>query len=48
MISVLGTHETRWIEAVIVGACLTAGCAISSFPTSWGLPMPMFPRFLIQ
>src|SRR5258707_9455663 len=27
MIAALGTHETRWIEAVIVGACLTAGCA---------------------
>jgi Tripartite tricarboxylate transporter TctB family len=47
MIAALGTHETRWIEAVIVGACLTAGCAIL-FPYILGLPMPMFPRFLIQ
>ena len=47
MIAALGTHETRWIEAVIVGACLTAGCAIL-FPYVLGLPMPMLPRFLIQ
>ena len=47
MIAALGTHETRWIEAVIVGACLTAGCAVL-FPYILGLPMPMFPRFLIQ
>jgi len=47
MIAALGTHETRWIEAVIVGACLTAGCAIL-FPYILGLPMPMLPRFLIQ
>jgi len=47
MIAALGTHETRWVEAVIVGACLTAGCAIL-FPYILGLPMPMFPRFLIR
>lgn len=47
MIAALGTHETRWIEAVIVGACLTAGCAIL-FPYILGLPMPMLPRFLIR
>ena len=47
MIAALGTHETRWIEAVIVGACLTAGCAIL-FPYILGLPMPMLPRFLVQ
>lgn len=47
MIAALGTHETRWTEAVIVGACLTLGCAIL-FPYVLGLPMPMFPRFLIQ
>ncbi|MBR0751488.1 tripartite tricarboxylate transporter TctB family protein [Bradyrhizobium jicamae] len=46
-IAALGSHETRWIEAVIVGACLTAGCAVL-FPYILGLPMPMFPRFLIQ
>lgn len=47
LIAALGTHETRWIEAVIVGACLTAGCAVL-FPYVLGLPMPMLPRFLIQ
>jgi putative tricarboxylic transport membrane protein len=47
MISALGTHETRWTESVIVGACLTVGCALL-FPYVLGLPMPLFPRFLIQ
>ncbi len=47
MIAATGSHETRWLEAAIVGACLTAGCAIL-FPYVLGLPMPMFPRFLIQ
>ena len=47
MISALGTHETRWTEAVIVGICLTVGCAVL-FPYVLGLPMPLFPRFLIQ
>ena len=47
MISALGTHETRWTEAVIVGICLTVGCALL-FPYVLGLPMPLFPRFLIQ
>lgn len=47
MIAAAGSHETRWLEAVIVGACLTLGCAIL-FPYVLGLPMPMYPRFLIQ
>lgn len=47
MIAATGSHETRWLEAAIVGACLTFGCAIL-FPYVLGLPMPMFPRFLIQ
>jgi len=47
LIAALGTHETRWVEAVIVGACLTLGCALL-FPYVLGLPMPMFPRFLVQ
>jgi hypothetical protein len=47
MIAAAGSHETRWTEAAIVGACLTAGCAIL-FPYVLGLPMPMFPRFLMQ
>ncbi len=47
MIAALGTHETRWMESAIVGACLTLGCALL-FPYVLGLPMPMFPRFLAQ
>ena len=47
LIAAMGSHETRWIEAIIVGACLTLGCALL-FPYVLGLPMPMFPRFLIQ
>ena len=47
MIAATGSHETRWLEAAIVGAFLTLGCAIL-FPYVLGLPMPMFPRFLIQ
>ncbi|MCG2628725.1 tripartite tricarboxylate transporter TctB family protein [Bradyrhizobium sp. WYCCWR 13023] len=47
MIAALGSHETRWVEAAIVGACLTLGCALL-FPYVLGLPMPMFPRFLVQ
>ena len=47
MIAAAGSHETRWKEAAIVGACLTLGCALL-FPYVLGLPMPMFPRFLIQ
>jgi hypothetical protein len=47
LVAAMGSHETRWIEAVIVGACLTLGCALL-FPYVLGLPMPMFPRFLVQ
>jgi hypothetical protein len=47
LIAATGTHETRWIETIIVGACLTFGCALL-FPYVLGLPMPMFPRFLVQ
>lgn len=47
LISALGTPETRWIETIIVGICLTVGCALL-FPYILGLPMPLFPRFLVQ
>jgi putative tricarboxylic transport membrane protein len=47
LISALGSHETRWVEAIIVGICLTVGCAFL-FPYVLGLPMPLFPRFLVQ
>jgi hypothetical protein len=47
LIAALGTHETRWIETLIVGVCLTVACAFL-FPYVLGLPMPLFPRFLVQ
>jgi hypothetical protein len=47
MIASMGSHETKWLETAIVGAVLTAGCAIL-FPYVLGLPMPMLPRFLVQ
>ena len=47
LIAALGSHETRWIEAIIVGVCLTAACAVL-FPYVLGLPMPLFPRLLVQ
>jgi putative tricarboxylic transport membrane protein len=47
LISALGSDETRWVEAIVVGVCLTIGCAFL-FPYVLGLPMPLFPRFLVQ
>jgi hypothetical protein len=47
LIAALGTHETRWVETLIVGICLTGACALL-FPYVLGLPMPLFPRFLVQ
>ncbi len=47
MISALGTHETRWKETIIVGIALTAFCSLL-FPYGLGLPMQMWPKFLIQ
>jgi len=47
LIAALGTNETKWIETLIVGICLTVGCALL-FPYVLGLPMPLFPRFLVQ
>jgi len=47
MIAALGTPETRWREAIIVGICLTVGCSLL-FPYALGLPLQLFPRFLVQ
>jgi Tripartite tricarboxylate transporter TctB family len=47
MISALGTPETRWKETIIVGICLTIGCSLL-FPYALGLPLQLFPRFLVQ
>src|SRR3984893_18544950 len=47
MIAALGTPETRWRETIIVGIALTAFCSFL-FPYGLGLPMQLWPRFLIQ
>lgn len=47
LIAALGSTETRWKETIIVGACLTAGCALL-FPYALGLPLQMWPTFLIR
>lgn len=47
MVSALGTHETRWKETIIVGIALTAFCSFL-FPYGLGLPMQLWPRFLVQ
>ena len=45
MIAAMGSDETKWIEATIVGICLTVGCALL-FPYAHGLPLDLFPRIL--
>ncbi len=47
MVAAMGSDETKWVEAVIVGACLTLFCSLL-FPYALGLPMQLWPRFLIQ
>jgi putative tricarboxylic transport membrane protein len=47
IIAALGTPETRWKETIIVGICLTVGCSLL-FPYALGLPLQLFPRFLVQ
>ena len=47
LISALGTPETKWRETIVVGICLTIGCSLL-FPYALGLPLQLFPRFLIQ
>jgi putative tricarboxylic transport membrane protein len=47
MIAAIGSPETKWTEAVIVGALLTLGCSLL-FPYALGLPFQLFPRFMIQ
>jgi len=41
----MGSNETRWMQTIIVGICLTIGCALL-FPYALGLPLDLFPRFL--
>ena len=47
IVSALGTPETKWKETIIVGICLTIGCSLL-FPYALGLPLQLFPRFLVQ
>jgi putative tricarboxylic transport membrane protein len=47
IISALGTPEMKWKETIIVGICLTIGCSLL-FPYALGLPLQLFPRFLVQ
>jgi putative tricarboxylic transport membrane protein len=47
MVAALGTHETRWRETTIVGIVLTLFCSFL-FPYALGLPMQLWPRFLVQ
>jgi putative tricarboxylic transport membrane protein len=47
MIAACGTPETRWVETIIVGICLTAFCALL-FPYALGLPLQMLPTFMIR
>jgi len=47
MIAACGTAETRWVETLIVGACLTAFCSLL-FPYALGLPLQLLPIFLIR
>lgn len=45
MIAAMGSDETQWKQAIIVGICLTIGCALL-FPYALGLPLDLFPRVL--
>ena len=47
LIAACGTHETKWVETVIVGMCLTAFCALL-FPYALGLPLQLLPTFMIR
>jgi putative tricarboxylic transport membrane protein len=45
LIAAMGSDETRWKEAIIVGACMTLGCALL-FPYALGLPLDLLPSIL--
>jgi len=47
LIAACGSPETKWLETVIVGACLTAFCALL-FPYALGLPLQLLPTFMIR
>jgi putative tricarboxylic transport membrane protein len=43
LVAAMGSPETRWTEAIVVGVLLTLGCAVL-FPYVLGLPLQMLPR----
>jgi putative tricarboxylic transport membrane protein len=45
MVGAIGSPETRWGEALIVGVVITAFCSFL-FPYALGLPFQLLPRFL--
>jgi putative tricarboxylic transport membrane protein len=45
LIAAMGSHETRWVEAIIVGVLLTLFCAFL-FPYVLGLPFQLLPLFM--
>jgi len=47
LISALGTPETKWKQTIIVGICLTTFCSLL-FPYALGLPLQMWPKFMIR
>jgi len=47
LIAAMGSPETKWKEAVIVGVCLTTFCSLL-FPYALGLPLQMLPKFMIR
>jgi hypothetical protein len=47
LVSAIGSPETKWTEAIIVGICLTAFCSLL-FPYALGLPLQMLPKFMIR
>src|SRR5262245_56543082 len=47
LVAAIGSPETKWMEAIVVGALLTLGCSLL-FPYALGLPFQLFPRFMIQ
>lgn len=46
LIAAMGSPETRWAEAVIVGVLLTLFCAFL-FPYALGLPFQLLPAFML-
>jgi putative tricarboxylic transport membrane protein len=45
LIAAMGSPETRWLEAIIVGVLLIAFCAFL-FPYGLGLPFQLWPQFM--